>query len=127
MRYVLFALLALAGVAHAQGGLDCYARTLDGTLLLDTDALRLCQGSTRAGPLSCYQKAKNETLMMDEQAIILCRCADSGAPVDCYNKARSQSLSDENTLIQLCAPSVQSSLGADCKRTYILPYGSPLP
>jgi hypothetical protein len=126
MRYVLFASLALAGAAYAQP-VECYQRAVDGTLLLDSDALRLCQGASAQAPLSCYQKAKNETLLPDDQAITLCRCADSTAPVECYNKARSSTLTDENTLIQLCAPSVQNSLGTDCKRGYILPYGAPLP
>ncbi len=124
--FIIGVVVSLARLAGAQPA-DCFNAARSGTLLMEQDAMRLCQGSRSQTPLACYEKAKDATLLTDDQAISLCRCAASGEPVACYQRARSESLIDENTGIQLCSPTYLYSLGADCRRGYILPYGAPLP
>jgi hypothetical protein len=50
----------------------CLQAAKQGTVLADSDALRLCQGSETADPVECYRYGRSHTVLPDNDLITLC-------------------------------------------------------
>ena len=50
----------------------CLQAAKQGTVLADSDALRLCQGSETADPVDCYRYGRSHTVLPDNDLITLC-------------------------------------------------------
>lgn len=62
------------------GAPGCIRTALDRTSLVDTEAARLCAGSTSAAPVACYRLGRNQTSLADGDVVDLCAPVVVAAP-----------------------------------------------
>lgn len=107
--------VALVPSPAAGSAIDCYEAAREDTPLNETQAKKLCAGSSSAQPVRCFRGAREDAQLSDFPAIGLCRCARGLQPVTCYVEGDRDTDLTQQALVKMCSARAVRDLDAACR------------